>query len=190
VVELELGAVVFAPGSREILPKFQPVIEQMADQLRSHDGGEVSIQTVSGEEALALDRAVRVREALLALLGDDAPAGLRIDVLEPDQSRLASVGDTLEIGTLLFDTDSDAIRAGSEPLLDAIARAVADAACGCGEIVITGRADVRGDDDYNQALSLRRAEAVRKAIEARMTPAQRTRLRVVTEGAAAPGAGP
>jgi outer membrane protein OmpA-like peptidoglycan-associated protein len=66
---------------------------------------------------------------------------------------------------------------------------VADAACGCSEIVLTGHADVRGDAAYNQALALRRAQAVRAAVEARLTPEQRTRLRVETEGAAAPGAG-
>uniref|UniRef100_UPI0025B85728 Ig-like domain-containing protein n=1 Tax=Arenimonas sp. TaxID=1872635 RepID=UPI0025B85728 len=189
VVELELGTVVFAPGSREIRPQFRPVIEEMAAQLSRHAGGEVSIQTVSGEQALAVDRAVAVREALRDLLGEQAATRVRIDVLEADQARLLSVGETIEIGSVLFDTDSDALRADSGPLLDAIARAITDAACGCGEIVITGRADVRGDADYNEALSLRRAQAVRQAIEARMTPGQRTRLRVVTEGAAAPGAG-
>ncbi|HEU0152840.1 MAG TPA: Ig-like domain-containing protein, partial [Arenimonas sp.] len=190
VVELELGAVVFAPGSSEIRPQFKAVIEQMVEQLRKHAGGEVSIQTVSGEEALAFDRAVRVRDELLARLGDQAAEGLRVEVLQADQAKLLSVGQSLHIASLLFDTDSDALRAGSEPLIDAIARAVADASCGCGEIVITGRADLRGDAEYNQALSLRRAEAVRRAVEARLAPEQRTRLRVVTEGADAPGVNP
>jgi uncharacterized repeat protein (TIGR01451 family) len=189
IVELELGTVVFAPGSREIRPQYRAVIEQMAEQVRAHDGGEVSIQTISGEEALALDRAVLVREALVALLGADAAATLRIDVLQPDKSRLLSVGERLSVASVLFDTDRDTIRAGSEALIDAIARAVADAACGCSEIVLTGHADVRGDAAYNQALALRRAQAVRAAVEARLTPEQRTRLRVETEGAAAPGAG-
>jgi uncharacterized repeat protein (TIGR01451 family) len=190
IVELDLGAVVFEPGSSEIGPRYREVVAQMATQIRGHDGGEVSIQTVSGEEALAFDRAVAVRRELLAVLGDDASATLRVDVLQSDKSRLLSVGEGVLLGTVLFDTDRDTVRAGSGPLLDAIARAVADPGCGCGRaIVITGRADVRGDASYNQALSLRRAQAVRAAIEARLTPEQRARLRVETEGAAAPGAG-
>jgi outer membrane protein OmpA-like peptidoglycan-associated protein len=189
VVELELGSVVFVPGSAEIRPQFQAVIDEMAAQVSAHDGGDVSIRTVAGEEALAVDRAVAVREALLSRLDPDAAAAVRIELVQPDASRLLSLGSSLRIGSVLFDTDSDRLRAGSDAVLDAIARAVGDVACGCSEIVVTGRADVRGDAEYNQALSLRRANAVREAIEARMTPAQRARLRVVAEGAVAPGAG-
>ncbi len=189
IVELELGSVVFATGSREIRPQYLPVLEQMAAQVREHDSGEVSIQTVSGDEALALDRAVQLRESLVALLGADAAAGLRIDVLDPDKTRLLSVGERLTVASVLFDTDRDTIRAESEALIDAIARAVVDSACGCSEIVLTGHADVRGNAAYNQDLALRRAQAVRQAVEARLTPEQRARVRVEMEGASAPGAG-
>ena len=188
VVELDLGTVVFAPGSSEIAAGYRKVIEQMAAQLRQHDSGEVTIQTVSGEEALAVDRAVAVHRELLALLGSEHAGKLAINVVQADQSRLLSVGEGMKLGSVLFDTDSENLRAGSEGLLDAIARAVADPACGC-TVVLTGHADVRGNADYNQALALRRAQAVREAIDARLTPEQRARLRVETEGAVAPGAG-
>ena len=188
VVELDLGTVVFAPGSREIAQEYRGVIGQMVEQLRGHAEGEVSIQTIAGEEALAFDRAVAVRQELLAQMGEPAAAKLRIDVVQADQSRLASVGEGVKLGSVLFDTDRDTLRAGHEALLDAVAREVGSPTCGC-TVVLTGHADVRGNASYNQALSLRRAQVVREAIEARMTPDQRARLRVETEGAAAPGAG-
>ncbi|PZO06111.1 MAG: hypothetical protein DCF27_13085, partial [Lysobacteraceae bacterium] len=188
VVELDLGVVVFEPGSSEIGSRYREVLAQMVAQIRAHDGGEVSIQTIAGEEALAFERAVAVRTELLALLGD-VPAGqLQVDVLQADKTRLLSVGEGVKLGPILFDTDRDTLRAGSDPLIDAIAREVGDPACGC-VITLTGHADVRGDAVYNKALSLRRVEAVRQAIEARLTPEQRARLRVETEGAVAPGAG-
>ena len=184
-VSLELGTVVFAPGSREIRAEYAEVVRRMAEQVRAHDGGDVSIETVSGEEALAFERAVAVRDALAAELGADA-GKVRIDVLQADQSRLASVGTDVQLGSVLFDTDRATIRAGHEALLDSVAKRAAE--CGCA-IVLTGHADVRGGSGHNQALALRRADAVRQAIEARLTPEQRTRVRVETEGAAAPGAG-
>ena len=60
-------------------------------------------------------------------------------------------------GDVLFDFDRADIRAAAEPTL----RRLADLVRGSGPsaVVITGHTDAKGSDDYNQALSERRAAA-------------------------------
>lgn len=62
---------------------------------------------------------------------------------------------------VLFDFDSADLRAGAQPALDE-ARQLLDRATG--DVEIVGHTDSVGTDDYNDDLSLRRAEAVRAAL--------------------------
>lgn len=58
-----------------------------------------------------------------------------------------------------FDFDKSDIRADARPILDEAAATLKDA--GAVAVVVDGHTDARGTDEYNQALSLRRANSVR-----------------------------
>jgi OOP family OmpA-OmpF porin len=79
------------------------------------------------------------------------PAGDRVD------ANGCSLRATLKV---LFDTDSAVLKAESFAELDNMAKFLADVPNARGEV--EGHTDSQGADAYNQALSQRRADAVRK----------------------------
>lgn len=178
-VEMVLGEVFFAPDSAQITERYRPVIEQMATQVRQHGEGEVIVSANGGSEVIAFERANAVRAALLkALDGGAAQVSVvaRADVDDP-ASLLVGVneGGSL-VGTVLFDTDSAVIRPAMQPLLARIAQDLEQR--GGGRLVIVGHADVRGAAPYNQALGMRRAEAVYAALREQLSPAVRDKVQV------------
>ena len=179
-IELELGEVIFAPGSAVVRDRYKPVLERMAAKIHEHGGGEIVIQANAGIEALAFARAVAVKDGLLGLLddavGDNVTISVRGKVEDPD-SLFASIGaGGTRLGTVLFDTDRSAIRPEFEPLLDRIA-ATLEAADG-GTILIVGHTDVRASYEYNTALGLRRAKSVYEALAKRLSAEVRAKVRV------------
>ncbi|WP_312315945.1 OmpA family protein [Stenotrophomonas sp.] len=187
-VEMVLGEVFFAPDSAQIAERYRPVIEQMAAQVRQNGDGEVIVSANGGSEVIAFERANAVRAALLkALDGSAAQVSVvaRADVDDP-ASLLVGVdqGGSL-VGTVLFDTDSAVIRPAMRPLLARIAQDLEQR--GGGRLVIVGHADVRGAAPYNQALGMRRAEAVYSALREQLSPAVRDKVQVdVSADPAAP----
>jgi len=98
-----------------------------------------------------------------------------------------TVSDSVKLGEILFDTDKSVIKPEFEPLLDQIAAQIE--AVGAGRVTVVGHADLRSSVEYNQALGLRRANAVFQRISQRLSPEARTKLSVEVEGAAVvPGA--
>lgn len=74
-------------------------------------------------------------------------------------------GDACVGVTVFFDTSSDEIDAGAQQRIDELATCLADKQVR--EIVVTGRADPQGAATNNDALSMRRAEKIVAALEAR-----------------------
>ncbi|HEY4529145.1 MAG TPA: OmpA family protein, partial [Luteimonas sp.] len=178
VLELELGEVVFAPGSAVLREEHLPVVGRIAAKVEEHGGGEVTITASAGDEALAFARATSLRDALQAQVSGSAASALRIGlVTDVDAGAVAGLegGDTF-LGTVLFDTDRAEIRPEFVSLLDAVAKRLD--ALGGGSVAIVGHTDVRGSHAYNTALGLRRAQAVHAALAERLGPEARARLRV------------
>lgn len=69
-----------------------------------------------------------------------------------------------------FETGSATIVPEAEAVLDLVAKAIQDN-CGGKKITIEGHCDVRGDEDYNQKLSERRADAVKAYLVSKGVPA-------------------
>ncbi|WP_162312931.1 DUF7507 domain-containing protein [Pseudoxanthomonas yeongjuensis] len=188
IQELQLGTVLFAPGSARIPQEHVPVIEQMAATVRAHGGGEVVIAADGEGEALALARAQAVQEALAAQLEAAVAAQLsvsvRADVDTPD-TLVTGVGEGgLLLGTVLFDTDAATIRPEFEPLLDQVAAVLERP--GGGVVTIVGHTDGRGTHAYNTALGQRRAQAVQAALVQRLSPEVRAKVRVDASADPAP----
>lgn len=76
--------------------------------------------------------------------------------------------------TLRFEFGSDVLDAESLALIPRITRAIEAQAPA--DVVVIGHTDTVGDDDYNDALSLRRAEAVRDQLVAAGLEADRIEL--------------
>ena len=62
-----------------------------------------------------------------------------------------------------FDFDKTDIRADAASILDRVAEAVVE--LGSGEVSLTGYTDTAGPDEYNQTLSVKRADSVRAYLE-------------------------
>ncbi|MFC4729043.1 Ig-like domain-containing protein [Coralloluteibacterium thermophilus] len=187
-IELELGEVLFAPGSAVLEPRYLPVVEAMAARIDAHAGGDVLIRADGESEALAFERAAALRDALRAAVdpahADALTVALRAETDDP-QTLVALLGEggTL-LGTVLFETDSAEIHPEFGPLLDRLAAFLERR--GGGTVTIAGHTDVRGSHAYNAALGLRRAQAVFAALEQRLSPGLRAAVRV--EASAGPAA--
>ena len=72
---------------------------------------------------------------------------------------------------ILFDFDSDAIRASEWPKLDTLAAALSHESLAATPFVLVGHTDALGGDAYNCGLSARRAASVRAAMLRRGVPA-------------------
>ena len=189
--DMALGEVVFAPGSTEIRPEYQGVLDTMAEKIRSHQSGEVFIDSASGSSPLAFERAGRVRDQLIERLSpeqrDAFVITLRLQANDGSSGQMV-VSDTVKLGEIFFDTDKSTIRPEFDALIEKIAAQIE--AVGNGRVTVTGHADLRGSVEYNQALGMRRANAVFERISRLLSPEARTKLSVEVEGAAVvPGAG-
>jgi uncharacterized repeat protein (TIGR01451 family) len=187
-VEMELGSVMFAPDSAEIRPEYRAAIERMAETVRKYRGGEVVIGAEGDSDMLAFERAVAVRDALVAQLSPEIASALRISVRANPHDPSSTVVGVMEwplLGTVLFETD----RADIKPEYLPLVRRIADylVASGSNRVAVVGHADKRGAEDYNVALGMRRAKAVYDAIAAALPAERRAGLRVdVNEDPAAP----
>ncbi|MCX7042072.1 MAG: OmpA family protein [Gammaproteobacteria bacterium] len=190
-VDMALGEIHFLPGSTEIRPEFSGILDTMAEKIRSHQSGEVFIDSASGSSPLAFERAGKVRDQLIERLTPEQRNAFVITLrLQANDGSEGSVtlSDTVKLGEVLFDTDKSVIKPEFDALLDKVAAQIE--AVGGGRVSVVGHADLRGSVEYNQALGLRRANAVFKRISERLSPEARQNLSVEVEGAAVvPGAG-
>ena len=189
--DVDLGEINFTPGSTEIRPEYQGVLDRIANDVKAHQAGEVFVDSATGNSPLAFERAGKVRDQIVERLSPEERANFTITVrLQAKDGTTGTMGvsDEISLGQVFFDTDKSTIRPEFEPLLDKIAASIE--AVGSGRVNIVGHADLRASTEYNQALGLRRANSVYDAIAKRLSPEARTKLSVEVEGAAqAPGAG-
>ncbi|WP_132866253.1 OmpA family protein, partial [Stenotrophomonas sp. ATCM1_4] len=179
-IELEMGEVLFAPGSSVLRADYLPAVDRMASKVAQYHGGEVVI-TANGEtDVLAFDRAVAMKTALIGKLDAESAKALKVSVrtvVDDPGSLLVGMEDGgASLGTVLFDTDTSAIRPEFEPLLDKVA--VTLEKMGGGQIGVVGHTDVRASHEYNAALGLRRSTAVYEALAKRLSPEVRAKVRV------------
>lgn len=173
----------FAAGSEALTDAHQVQLDGIAEQVRAHGGGRLSVRVDGEGEVLALRRARVLHDALRSRLDPELAAATRIEILpgENDEVPLLMVGQTITLEHLLFDTAKDTLRAKYRPLLREIAQSIERG--GPGLIVVEGHADYRGSERYNHDLGLRRAHQVFEALSLELSPAARQRLRVEIDGA-------
>jgi len=176
-VELALGEVIFAPGSAEVRAEYRPAIARMAEQVDAYGGGEVVITADGTRQALAFERAVAVRDLLIAQVAPEHAQALTVSVrTEVNELVSGTTAGGLLLGTVLFDTDRSEIRPEFEAVIERVAAHLEE--MGSGVVALVGHTDVRASYEYNVALGLRRAQAVYEALAARLSPEVRARIRV------------
>ena len=178
-VEMELGSVMFAPGSAEIRPEYRAAIDKMAETTQGFGGGEVIVAAEGDSDLLAFERAVAVRDALVAKLPPAVASALRISVRANPQDPASTVVGVMDwplIGTFLFETDSAEIKPEYLPLIRRIAEYMAE--IGTTRIAVVGHADKRGSEEHNVALGMRRAKAVQEAIAEALPAEMRNGVKV------------
>ncbi|SDY36167.1 conserved repeat domain-containing protein, partial [Lysobacter sp. yr284] len=185
--DVELGEVMFEPGSAKVKQSYAPMFEQIAGRLRDAGGGSVTVSAQAQEEALAFARARAVQAALLKQLESDPALASKVsvDVVAGTDATLVSLDPAIRLGEVLFDTDQATIKPQYRTLISEIAKTLNQQ--GSGAIGIVGRADKRGAAAYNVQLGLRRAKAVFEAISAELKPEVRQKVRVdITDDTQAP----
>ncbi|WP_368563038.1 isopeptide-forming domain-containing fimbrial protein [Pseudoxanthomonas sp. UTMC 1351] len=180
LVELELGEVIFAPGSAEVRESYLPVIDRIAAKLDEYQGGEVVISVDGDGDALAFDRAAAVKTALMQRLPTALVPMVSVSVrtaADDPGTRVTGVdGQGPVLGTVLFDTNRADIKPEFAPLIERVAAYLEQV--GGGTVSIVGHTDLRASDEYNMALGMRRARAVYEALAAHLSPELRSRVRV------------
>lgn len=127
--------------------------------------GGATTQSSGGGSSFRLDEVPsRLRERTRTLLGefgarDEADGRIRITLL----------------GDVLFDFDKSEVRPDARPVLNRLAELLAGYRQAA--VAIEGHTDAKGDDDYNQALSERRAAAVKAYLARRNAGAARLTTR-------------
>jgi outer membrane protein OmpA-like peptidoglycan-associated protein len=87
------------------------------------------------------------------------------------QAKQTNRGMVMTLSDVLFDTGRATLKPGADRDLDRLAQALKDNANT--RVLIEGHTDSVGGDDYNMALSQRRAESVADALQMRGVPADR-----------------
>jgi outer membrane protein OmpA-like peptidoglycan-associated protein len=104
------------------------------------------------------------------------------EALDDPEAFFARCGRPLYLsGDLLFDLDDDHLRPAAAAQVRRLSRLLKAAPDPWRELVITGHADQRGEDFYNDSLSARRAQRVADALIADGA-IERSRVRVVGRG--------
>ncbi|MCZ0734281.1 OmpA family protein [Phreatobacter sp. AB_2022a] len=158
--ETSLGSSRWSPAS---LPASTFVPRTEGGSLSSSGGG--TLPSSAGGSSFRLDEVPsRLRERTRTLLGefgarDEADGRIRITLL----------------GDVLFDFDKSEVRPDARPVLNRLAELLAGYRQAA--VAIEGHTDAKGDDDYNQALSERRAAAVKAYLAQRNAGAARLSTR-------------
>jgi len=120
--------------------------------------------------------------------GVKLPPPPKVIAPEPEPEPIPQAEAPIELGAVYFDTDRTTIKPEYTRMLDEIAARIESAKGGT--VVLTGYADMRGSDEYNHDLALRRAKAVLADIASRLGPEAKANLKVEVEAAeTVPGAG-
>ena len=149
----------------------------------------VLLESREREAALARQQAQQSAQAAqTAQLGEQqaeqqAQAAQR--QLEAMQAKQTDRGMMLTLGNVLFDTNGDTLKPGADEMVSRLSQFLQSHPDI--KVRIEGFTDATGSDDYNEALSQRRAQAVATALESRGIASER--LQVVGRGKSAPVAG-
>lgn len=159
VAALLLGFALLA-ASGWAMAQEQPTDQQILNSLKSRGPGRGPQQPGANPEGAANPEQLNEEKRFIDALLKKKPRSITVD----ERRRVAEIADEkpsidLEIP---FDFNSAAIGPQAVPLLANLGRALTNAELGGTAFLIAGHTDAKGSDGYNQDLSERRAEAVKR----------------------------
>ena len=138
---------------------------------------EAAAARAKGDAATQAAQAATARDQLAA--ASEEAARLRAE-LEGLQAKQTDRGMVLTLGDVLFDTGQATIRAGAMLTIEKLAAFLRDKPTMA--VMIEGHTDSMGGDEYNLALSQRRADAVTGALTSRGVALERVHSRGLGKG--------
>jgi outer membrane protein OmpA-like peptidoglycan-associated protein len=164
LLALEFATAAGAQGGPE--PR-HPAVDEASPTTRLHDATIPTLRRSAGARSTFAPAAVPRSGFDLADVpnGRLAEARRLLDALEARPRRGGAISIDLP-ADILFDFDSDALRADARQVLDRVVTLLD--AFPARVVAVNGHTDSRGDDDYNTGLSLRRAERVQRHLAARI----------------------
>ncbi len=144
------------------------------------DRERILLQAREREAQNAKTQAAVAQNQAAAAQGELADAQKELADLKAKQTDRGMV---LTLGDVLFDTGRATLKPGADLNMDRLAKALQDNPST--RVIIEGHTDSVGGEDYNLALSERRAEAVASALRTRGVPADRFEVKGL--GKALPG---
>jgi outer membrane protein OmpA-like peptidoglycan-associated protein len=138
---------------------------------RTREAEERAQQAEAAERALQVQVAAAEEQARSAAAAEERNEELQRELDELNAERTADRGIVLTIGDVLFDTGAATLKPGAMATMERLAQFMRDYPER--SVRIEGHTDSVGSDATNQALSERRADAVRDALVAQNAPSER-----------------
>jgi|HubBroStandDraft_1064217.scaffolds.fasta_scaffold14933_3 outer membrane protein OmpA-like peptidoglycan-associated protein len=183
--DAEVGeAVLSEAASRDAMAQAQAQRERVLLQARDREAALARQQSLQSQ-AQAQQAQQQAQDAQQQAQDAQREASDARQQLEAMQAKQTERGLILTLGNVLFDTNGDTLKPGADELMSRLAQFLSNHP----DIKarIEGHTDSTGSDDYNQALSQRRADAVANALEGRGVSA--SQIQAVGRGKSAPVAG-
>jgi outer membrane protein OmpA-like peptidoglycan-associated protein len=183
--DAEVGeAVLSEQASRDAMAQAQAQRERVLLQARDREAALARQQSLQSQ-AQAQQAQQQAQDAQQQAQDAQREASDARQQLEAMQAKQTERGLILTLGNVLFDTNGDTLKPGADELMSRLAQFLTNHP----DIKarIEGHTDSTGSDDYNQALSQRRADAVANALEGRGVSA--SQIQAVGRGKSVPVAG-
>jgi outer membrane protein OmpA-like peptidoglycan-associated protein len=181
----EIGeAVIAEAAARNDMAQAQAQRERVLLEAREHEAAMSRQQAMQAQQSAQQAQAQAQQSAQQASEAQQQARDAQ-QQLEALQAKQTDKGMVLTLGNVLFDTNGDTLKPGADEMVGRLSQFLMthpDI-----KVRIEGHTDSTGSDDYNQALSQRRAIAVATALETRGIPA--TQIRAVGRGKSDPVAG-
>ncbi len=158
--------------------------ERVLLEAREHEAALARQQAQSAQQSALASQQQAQQSQQQAQSAEDQARQLQQQLADL-QAKQTDRGMIMTLGNVLFDTNGDTLKPGADDMISRLAQFLQNHPDI--KVRIEGHTDSTGSDDYNQALSQRRANAVAMALEGRGISADR--IQAVGRGKSAPVAG-
>lgn len=183
--DADIGEAIIAENTANTqMAQAQADRERVLLEAREHEAALARQQAQNAQQAALASQQQAQQSQQQAQSSEDQARQLQQQLADL-QAKQTDRGMIMTLGNVLFDTNGDTLKPGADDMVSRLAQFLQNHPDI--KVRIEGHTDSTGSDDYNQALSQRRANAVATALEGRGIPVQR--IEAVGRGKSAPVAG-